>query len=78
MKLIEYKPIANLLDNWEKDPTYGYMWGYLFNDTKARWPDGQRIRTSLIKGIRQTEYFEGMLVKTMNSNYTLGKKNLDT
>lgn len=46
-------------------------WGYIYNDTKGRWPDGCRIHTSVVTNI--DEYNDCFIVTTLNSVYRLWK-----
>jgi hypothetical protein len=46
--------------------------GYIFDDTRQRFPDGASIITSRVITPRE-EVIEGAVVETLNSFYQLGK-----
>jgi len=72
--------ITGRLEGWMVGATYTALqeyiiWGYCYEDVRSRFRDGTQIHTS---GIKLTDYpidelKEGMVVKTRNSAYMLGK-----
>lgn len=63
--------VTGRLEGWYWDESYSIIWGYLYDDVRNRWRDGQHIHTSYIKD--KKKYVEGDLVSTLNSTYLLGK-----
>lgn len=73
--------ITGRLEDWAVDPrkfaedTEIIIWGFCYEDIHSRFRDGTQIHTS---GIKLADYpidelKEGMVVKTRNSTYLLGK-----
>lgn len=42
---------------------YGVVYGKIYEDSRKRWPDGTRVRTSLVKEVK------GDIVITRNTTY---------
>ena len=66
----EIEMIPNLLKNWSVVPCVDgsiVVYGEIYNDTKNRFFDGSRIRTSRVQSID----FVAGVVKTLNSTYNL-------
>lgn len=62
-----------VLDEWGMDcKEYMIMLGYVFDDSKGRFFDGQDIRTSLLDD-KKCDIREGGIIITKNSVYKLGK-----
>jgi len=59
------------LENWSFDPHWNIFWGKVYGDTKGRFEDGVVIHTSHAK--KYKDAVEGDIIKTVNSNYLLGK-----
>ena len=47
----------------------GFYHGYIYNDTKGRFPDDTLIRTSEVVSV------DGDILKTLNTTYKLGAPN---
>lgn len=60
------------LENWVYDPIHKCIWGYVYRDTKGRFVDGTWIHTSSIPNANPSEYVEGFVVQTRNTQYLLG------
>lgn len=61
---------ATLRNYVRKEVSEGYYYeGNVYGDTKGRWPDGRRIRTSLVKGILKNN--NELCIVTLNSIYLL-------
>jgi len=60
------------LENW------GFLgkalYGEVYEDKKQRWKDGHPIKLSRITVTHCRGLREGMIVKTLNSSYLLGKE----
>ena len=64
--------ITGKLENWRMGD-FNRMHGEIWDDDKHRFHQGQRIRTSLV--ISPDDGFtEGIIIKTKNSTYLLGKE----
>jgi len=63
--------VNGTLEDWLYDKNIGVVWGYIYGDTKGRFPDGTHIHTSSIKPTGKL--VEGFVVTTRNSSYKLGK-----
>lgn len=63
--------VTGRLEGWYWDDQYNIIWGYLYDDVRERWCDGQYIHTSHIED--KKDYKEGDIVYTLNSSYLLGK-----
>lgn len=46
--------------------------GFLYDDARERWIDGEWITTSKLKS-KTTDCVEGAIIETKNSRYLLGK-----
>lgn len=66
--------VTGRLESWYWDNTYNIVWGYLFDDVRGRWRDGEHIHTSNITSHKQDTTKEGDVVTTLNSTYLLGKQ----
>jgi hypothetical protein len=69
-----------VLDNWVVDPMgRNVLWGEIFGDKKGRFNDGAWIHTSRMTPEVIASAKEGVVAKTLNSAYLLGKQGtLDT
>jgi len=70
--------ITGRLEDWTYDKLYNVVWGYIYDDTRGRFFDGQRIHTSDIPSTRlngrdASQFVEGSVILTRNSRYLLGK-----
>ena len=67
--------ITGRLENWYYQPDEERMVGNIYNDTKGRFPDGLKVKTSLV--IAPFDGFkEGTVISTLYSVYLLGKENI--
>tara|TARA_R110000823_G_scaffold46965_10_gene120196 strand:- start:2092 stop:2316 length:225 start_codon:yes stop_codon:yes gene_type:complete len=62
------------LREWDYTPPVlgihnGFYTGYVYNDSKGRFPDDSRIRTSSVVSV------EGDILRTLNTTYKLGAPN---
>lgn len=70
--------ITGRLEGWYYDYLNNVVWGYIYDDTRGRFVDGQRIHTSDIPSTRRndkdvSQFVEGSVISTRNSRYLLGK-----
>lgn len=70
--------ITGRLENWTYDKLYNVVWGHIYDDTRGRFADGERIHTSDIPSTRHngrdaSQFVEGSIISTLNSHYLLGK-----
>lgn len=66
--------VTGRLENWEVDPRFceedeTIIWGYIYDDSRGRWPEGTWIHTS---GTANCGFMEGDVIETRNSVYLLG------
>jgi len=66
------KEITGRLEGWIYDADYNVLWGFIYDDTRKRFRDGEYIHTSGIPRGKRIEFKEGMIVDTLNSSYLLG------
>lgn len=65
--------VTGRLENWVLGLTHKgecIIWGFVYGDSKDRWPDGNWIHTS---GTPIKDFKEGEYIQTRNSKYLLGK-----
>lgn len=73
----EEQEIHGTIEQWHREQTSRkefIIYGYVYGDTKGRFPDGTYIHTS---GIKNRKLTKGDIVKTRNSVYKLGKEGLE-
>lgn len=69
--------IHGTIEQWHREQVSRkefIIYGYVYGDTKGRFPDGTYIQTS---GVMNRAIKEGDIVKTRNSVYKLGKESLE-
>ena len=65
--------ITGRLEQWSGIGAEGsVLYGQIYNDSKGRFHDGTHIRTSSLS--ENYELWEGLVVKTKNSSYLLGRQ----
>ena len=65
--------ITGRLEQWSGIGSAGsVLYGQIYNDSKGRFDDGTFVRTSFLS--ENYELGEGLVVKTKNSAYLLGRQ----
>lgn len=68
------KPITATLKSVQFNNEHQIYWGYIYGDTKNRFPDGTWVHTSMVLRVDRDEDGIPLFCETLNSRYKLEMK----